>query len=41
MLNGLSTLNLVHIGCAGFNKVLGPVRFQLRILTSMWIFGYA
>ena len=27
-LNMLSTLNVLHVGCAGFNKVLGPYRPQ-------------
>ena len=26
---------MVHIGCAGFNKVLGPWRWQLRGLTGL------
>jgi hypothetical protein len=25
-LNALAMLNVAHIGCAGFNKVLGPWR---------------
>merc|ERR1712070_882513 len=36
-LNLLSTLNLVQVGCAGFNKVLGPVRSYLRALTFAWL----
>jgi len=35
--NLLATLNLVHVGCAGFNKVLGPWRTQLRSITSVWL----
>jgi len=29
-LNGLAMLNVVHVGCAGFNKVLGPWRTEMR-----------
>lgn len=36
-LNLLSALNLVQVGCAGFNKVLGPVRSYLRVLTFAWL----
>jgi len=36
-LNILSTMDLVHIGCAGFNKALGPVRWQLRTVTLVWL----
>jgi copper chaperone CopZ len=36
-LNLLATLNVVHIGCAGFNKVLGPWRLHLRTLTFAWL----
>lgn len=37
--NLLATLNIAHIGCAGFNKVLGPWRMHLRALTFVWL-GY-
>eukprot|EP00933_Yihiella_yeosuensis_P079869 TRINITY_DN9328_c0_g2_i1.p1 TRINITY_DN9328_c0_g2~~TRINITY_DN9328_c0_g2_i1.p1 ORF type:complete len:468 (+),score=79.74 TRINITY_DN9328_c0_g2_i1:83-1486(+) len=37
--NLLATLDLVHVGCAGFNKVLGPWRLHLRALTFAWL-GY-
>ena len=30
---------VVHIGCAGFNKVLGPWRWQLRGLTGLYLAG--
>lgn len=35
--NLLATLNLVHVGCAGFNKVLGPWRTLLRSGTAAWL----
>jgi uncharacterized protein len=40
-LNLLSSLNLMHVGCAGFNKVLGPVRPVLRgisllVMAKLW-----
>lgn len=35
--NLLATLNIAHIGCAGFNKVLGPWRFHLRAVTLAWL----
>jgi len=38
-LNLLASLNVLHIGCAGFNKVLGPFRPHLRTLTIAWL-GY-
>lgn len=37
--NLLATFNIVNIGCAGFNKVLGPWRTHLRALTFAWL-GY-
>lgn len=37
LLNWLSTLNVLHIGCAGFNKVLGPLRPFLRTCTGIWL----
>ena len=30
-------LNFFSVGCAGFNKVLGPWRLQLRTLTGAWL----
>jgi len=33
-LNLLSTMNVLHVGCAGFNKVLGPVRSIFRGITG-------
>ena len=36
-LNVLSTLNVVHIGCAGFNKVLGPLRTVTRSVSMGWL----
>merc|ERR1711871_216576 len=39
MLNALSVLNVAHVGCAGFNKVLGPWRTQLRCCTVAWMAG--
>ena len=38
-INLLSMLDIVHIGCAGFNKVLGPWRTELRSLTGLWLLG--
>jgi len=35
--NLLATLNVAHVGCAGFNKVLGPWRLHLRSLTFAWL----
>lgn len=35
--NLLATLNLAHVGCAGFNKVLGPWRWHLRVVTGAWL----
>merc|ERR1712046_455719 len=32
-LNLLSSLDLIHLGCAGFNKLLGPVRTPVRLVT--------
>lgn len=38
--NLLTTLNVAHgIGCAGFNKVLGPYRTILRCFTGVWLFS--
>ena len=36
-LNLLSAFDIVHVGCAGFNKVLGPARGVLRALTISWL----
>ena len=36
-LNVLSALDVVHVGCAGFNKSLGPVRTPLRALSVIWL----
>merc|ERR1711871_1387273 len=43
-LNGLSSLNVLHVGCAGFNKTLGPIRMPLRAVSltylgGLWIFS--
>merc|ERR1712188_357460 len=36
-LNVLSVFDIVHIGCAGFNVILGPLRPYLRALTLTWL----
>ena len=36
-LNLLSAFDVVHVGCAGFNKVLGPLRGVLRGVTAAWL----
>lgn len=36
-INLLSYLNIVHVGCAGFNKTLGPLRPYTRSLTVAWL----
>lgn len=36
-INALSTLGLANVGCAGFNKVLGPYRWELRCATGAWL----
>ena len=33
----LSVFDIVHIGCAGFNVILGPLRPYLRALTIGWL----
>jgi len=33
LINALSYLDVLHVGCAGFNKILGPVRGPLRVAT--------
>jgi len=35
--NFLSYLNIMHIGCAGFNKFLGPLRPYTRAMTVAWL----
>jgi copper chaperone CopZ len=37
MLNGLSALGLINVGCAGFNKTLGPLRTFFRAITTAWL----
>lgn len=37
VLNALSWFNVIHLGCAGFNKVLGPARPYLRAITFGWL----
>ena len=36
-LNVLSTLDVVHLGCAGFNTILGPLRPYTRTLMFVWL----
>lgn len=36
-LNVLSSFNILHIGCAGFNKVLGPLRGITRSISIGWL----
>jgi copper chaperone CopZ len=36
-LNVLSTLDIAHVGCLGFNKTLGPLRQLTRALTLAWL----
>ena len=36
-LNILSVFDIVHIGCAGFNVILGPLRPYLRFVTLTWL----
>jgi len=33
--NALSAMDLLHVGCAGFNKTLGPIRWHLRGVTLL------
>eukprot|EP00961_Rhodomonas_salina_P219983 2973707-Rhodomonas_salina.1 len=36
--NLLTSLNIIHgVGCTGFNKTLGPIRTQLRIVTAVYM----
>lgn len=35
--NFLSTLDVIHLGCVGFNQVLGPLRPFTRVLTLCWL----
>ncbi len=37
LLNALSWFNVIHVGCAGFNKLLGPPRPYLRTITFGWL----
>lgn len=37
IVNLLSAMNVVQMGCAGFNTVLGPLRLPLRMLTVAWL----
>ena len=37
LINGLSALGFVNIGCAGFNKTLGPFRVFFRSITAAWL----
>ena len=37
LLNALSWFNVLHMGCAGFNKLLGPPRPYLRAATFGWL----
>ncbi len=36
-MNVLSYWNIIHIGCAGFNKTLGPLRPYTRTMTIAWL----
>lgn len=36
-LNALAMLNVIHVGCAGFNKILGPWRTEMRTVTVGWL----
>jgi copper chaperone CopZ len=36
-LNILSSMNIIHIGCAGFNTYLGPMRSITRTVTFVWL----
>lgn len=38
-LNLLSSLNVIHVGCAGFNKHLGGWRPHARLATGAWLVG--
>ena len=38
--NLLASLDVVQIGCTGLNKVLGPIRGQLRIATGAYLSAY-
>ena len=38
VINILTAFNVIQgVGCTGFNKVLGPIRPQLRIVTAVWM----
>jgi len=36
-LNLLSSFNIIHVGCAGFNTILGPLRPYTRAMTIAWL----
>jgi len=36
-LNWLSVLDVLHVGCAGFNTYLGPLRIYIRSITFCWL----
>ncbi len=38
-INLLAALDVAHLGCAGFNKWLGPARPYLRAATAAWLGG--
>ena len=37
ILNLLASFDIIHVGCAGFNKVLGPLRPVLRAVTLIFV----
>mmetsp|Transcript_1363 Transcript_1363/g.4738 ORF Transcript_1363/g.4738 Transcript_1363/m.4738 type:complete len:220 (-) Transcript_1363:250-909(-) len=37
LVNLLNSLNILHVGCVGFNKYLGPVRSEVRSVTVVWL----
>mmetsp|Transcript_25777 Transcript_25777/g.29925 ORF Transcript_25777/g.29925 Transcript_25777/m.29925 type:complete len:246 (+) Transcript_25777:359-1096(+) len=36
-INVLSSLDIIHVGCAGFNTILGPLRPYTRAVTISWL----
>jgi len=38
-LNVLAAFNVIHVGCAGFNKILGPLRPVIRTITLAYLGG--
>jgi len=36
-LNLLASFNILHVGCAGFNTILGPLRPYTRAMTIAWL----